>query len=414
MGILEPHARYRTGLARGSLTVPVPFPTLNDIDWRGHRLVVREDFNVPLEGGRVRSEARLRAAVPTLRLLLEGGARVACLSHLGRPHGVWDPALSLSPVADALSELLGEPVRLCANPGAVASGWNGTERVQLLENLRFFPGEDRDEEVWGRVLGTLGDVYVMDAFATAHRAQASTHSALLAAPCACAGPLLVREVEAITRAWENPDPPVLAVVGGAKVSTKFRLLGALVERVSTLLLGGGILNTMLAACGVAVGRSLHEPGEVDSTAALLERARARGVDVPLPVDVVVARALEATAEADVRPLRSVGADEMILDIGPETVAAWSPLCRAAGTVLWNGPLGVFEYPQFADGTRGIAEAVVQARGYTLAGGGDTLAALERFGLLDAVSYASTGGGAFLTFLEGGPMPALDALRARAT
>ncbi len=394
------------------MTVSLPFPTLDDVDWRGRRVVVREDFNVPLAEGRVASDARLRAALPTLRLLLEGGARVACLSHLGRPRGAWDPALSLAPVAAALGELLGEPVRLCANPDSLASGWEGTERVLLLENLRFFPGEGRDEEAWGRVLGTLGDVYVMDAFATAHRAEASTHAAVRAAPRACAGPLLVREVEAIARAWDKPEPPVVAIVGGAKVSTKFALLGALLERISTLLLGGGILNTVLAARGVAVGRSLHEPGEVAATAALLARARERGVDVPLPVDVVVARALDSTAEADVRPLAAVGPEEMILDVGPETVAAWAPACRGAGTVLWNGPLGVFEYPQFADGTRGIARAVAQSRGYTLAGGGDTLAALERFGLLDAISYCSTGGGAFLTFLEGGRMPALEALRAR--
>jgi len=393
--------------------VSVPFPTLDDVDWRGRRVVVREDFNVPLAGGRVASDARLRAALPTIRLLLEGGARVACLSHLGRPRGVLDPAFSLAPVASALGDLLDEPVRLCATPEALASGWEGTERVLMLENLRFFPGEARDEEAWGRVLGTLGDVYVMDAFATAHRAEASTHAAVLAASSACAGPLLVREVEAIARAWNDPAPPVVAIVGGAKVSTKFALLGALLERVSTLLLGGGILNTVLAARGVPVGRSLHEPGEVEATAALLERARARGVEIPLPVDLVVARALEPTAEADVRPLNGVRDDEMILDIGSETVAAWSPACRAAGTVLWNGPLGVFEYPQFADGTRGIARAVAQSRGYTLVGGGDTLAALERFELLDAVSYCSTGGGAFLTFLEGGRMPALEALRARA-
>lgn len=390
----------------------VAFPTLADVDWRGRRVVVREDFNVPLEGGRVASDARLKAALPTLRTLLDGDARVACLSHLGRPRGAPDPALSLAPVAEALETLLGEGVRLCATPEALRASWEGRERVLLLENLRFFPGEKTDDTAWGKTLGTLGDVYVMDAFATAHRAEGSTHAAVLAAPRACAGPLLVREVEAIARAWEKPEPPVVAVVGGAKVSTKFALLGALVERISALLLGGGILNTVLAARGVAVGRSLHEPGEIRATADLLDRARARGVEIPLPVDVVVARALEPTVEADVRPLEGVGPDEMILDIGPATVAAWAPLCRGAGTVIWNGPLGVFEYPQFADGTRGIAQAIAQSRGYTLAGGGDTLAALERFGLLDAVSYCSTGGGAFLTLLEGGPMPALEALRAR--
>ncbi len=399
-------------MARGPLTVAVAFPTLHDVDWRGRRVVVREDFNVPLEGGRVASDARLRAALPTLRLLLEGGAHVACLSHLGRPRGAWDPSLSLAPVAAALDEILGERVRLCATSDALISGWGGPERVLLLENLRFFPGEARDDEDWGRVLGTLGDVYVMDAFATAHRAEASTHSAVLAAPCACAGPLLVAEVEAITRARDAPERPVVAIVGGAKVSTKFSLLGALLERVDALLLGGGILNTVLAARGVGVGRSLHEAGEVDATAALLARARARKVEVPLPIDVVVARAPDPTAEADVRPLGAVGADDMILDIGPETVAAWGPLCREAGTVLWNGPLGVFEHPQFADGTRGLAQAVAQSRGYTLVGGGDTLAALERFGLLGAMSYVSTGGGAFLTLLEGGRMPALEALAAR--
>lgn len=390
----------------------VPFLTLEDVAWRGRRVVVREDFNVPLEGRRVSSDARLRAALPSLQKLLDGGARVACLSHLGRPRNGFESALSLAPVAHSLSELLGEPVRLCSTPDVLAEGWSGPERVLLLENLRFFPGEKANDPQWGRVLGTLGDVYVMDAFATAHRAEGSTYAAVLAAPQACAGPLLVQELEAIARAWKTPEPPVVAIVGGSKISTKFDLLAALVERISVLLLGGGILNTVLAARGIAVGRSLHESDRIDATMRLLDRASQRGVTIPLPVDVVVARALAPNVEADVRALGDVGPEEMILDIGPETVAAWAPHCRSAGTIIWNGPLGVFEYPQFADGTHGIAQAVAQSHGYTLAGGGDTLAALERFGLLHAISYCSTGGGAFLTFLEGGAMPALEALRLR--
>jgi phosphoglycerate kinase len=360
----------------------------------------------------VSSDARIRAALATIRYALDQHARVFVMSHLGRPkEGQDDPSLSLAPVAARLSELLGKPVPLrrdwldgvdCAPGSAV-----------LCENVRFNKGEKQDDEQLARRMARLCEVFVMDAFGTAHRAEASTHGVARFAPIACAGPLLVGELEALERALQQPARPLVAIVGGSKVSTKLMVLESLLEKVDQLIVGGGIANTFLDATGLGVGKSLCETEMLDVARRLLDKARARGADIPLPTDVVVGREFAATAHADVRPVREVRPDEMILDIGPDTADRCGVLLQAAGTIIWNGPVGVFEFEQFGEGTRAIAQAIARGKAFSLAGGGDTLAAIEKYGVEDGISYISTGGGAFLEFVEGKTLPAVAMLEQRA-
>ena len=378
----------------------------------GKRVMIREDLNVPVDGGVVTSDARIRAALPTIRAAVEQGARVILLSHLGRPkEGEFSAENSLAPVATRLGELLGQPVRLQRD-------WlDGVEcapgEVVLCENVRFNKGEKKDDETLARRMAALCDVFVMDAFGTAHRAEASTHGVARFAPIACAGPLLVGELEALERALAHPARPLVAIVAGSNVSTKLTVLESLLAKVDKLIVGGGIANTFLAATGVAVGKSLHEPDMLDTARALLAQAKARGADIPLPTDVVVATEFAPTAIATVKPVAAVGADELILDIGPQTAAVLAQMLQSAGTILWNGPVGVFEFDQFGGGTRVIAEAIARSPAFSLAGGGDTLAAIEKYGVEQGISYISTGGGAFLEFVEGKTLPAVAALEARA-
>jgi phosphoglycerate kinase len=385
---------------------------MTDADLRNKRVLIREDLNVPVQDGVVTSDARIRAALATIRYALDQHARVFVVSHLGRPkEGADDPALTLAPVATRLSELLGKPVPLrkqwldgvdCA-PGTAV----------LCENVRFNKGEKQDDEQLARRMAALCEVFVMDAFGTAHRAEASTHGVARFAAIACAGPLLVGELEALERALSRPARPLLAVVGGSKVSSKLKVLESLLEKVDQLIVGGGIANTFLAAAGIAVGKSLHEAEMLDVARRLMDKARARAAEIPLPTDVVVGREFAATAHADVRPVGEVRPDEMILDIGPDSAERYSALLEAAGTIIWNGPVGVFEFEQFAEGTRAIAGAIARSKAFSIAGGGDTLAAIEKYGVEDGVSYISTGGGAFLEFVEGQTLPAVEVLECRA-
>ena len=383
-----------------------------DLALANKRVLIREDLNVPVADGRVTSDARLRAAAPTIRAAADAGARVIVMSHLGRPkEGERDPALSLAPVARALAGLLGMPVRLHDDELDSASAAPG--EVVLLENVRFLKGEKKDDPALAARMAALCDVFVMDAFGTSHRAEASTHGVALAAPVACAGPLLAAELDALARALGNPRRPLVAVVGGSKVSTKLEVLESLIAKVDQLVVGGGIANTFLAAEGASVGKSLHEPDMIEVARRLLAQARARGVGIPIPTDVVVAREFAPTAKAETKPASAVAADEMILDIGPDSARAVAAVVAAAGTVIWNGPLGVFEFDQFGGGTRTLAEAIAKSPAFSIAGGGDTLAAIEKYGIGDDVSYISTGGGAFLEFVEGKTLPAVAALEQRA-
>jgi phosphoglycerate kinase len=385
---------------------------MTDTDLRNKRVLIREDLNVPVQDGVVTSDARIRAALATIRYALDQHAKVFIVSHLGRPQeGREDPALSLAPVAARLSELLGKPVPLrkdwidgidCPAGSAV-----------LCENVRFLRGEKKDDEQLARRMAALCEVFVMDAFGTAHRAEASTHGVARHAPVACAGPLLVGELEALERALKQPARPLVAIVGGSKVSTKLLVLEALLEKVDHLMVGGGIANTFLAATGVDVGKSLYEGEMLDVARRLLDQARSRGVQLPMPTDVVVGREFAATAHADVRPVSEVRRDEMILDIGPDTADRWSEALQDAGTIIWNGPVGVFEFAQFGEGTRAIAASVARSKAFSVAGGGDTLAAIEKYGVEDGISYISTGGGAFLEFVEGKTLPAVAILEQRA-
>ena len=385
---------------------------MSDLALAGKRVLIREDLNVPVKDGVVSSDARIRAALPTLRSAMQQGAHVIVLSHLGRPQeGKFESEFSLAPVAAKLTELLGKQVPL-------RKDWlNGVDcaagSVVLCENVRFNKGEKKDNEALARQMAALCDVFVMDAFGTAHRAEASTHGVAKFAPQACAGPLLVAELEALERALAKPARPLIAIVAGSKVSTKLQVLEALLDKVDKLIVGGGIANTFLAATGVNVGKSLCEKDMLDMARNLLERARARGAEIPLPVDVVVAREFAATAHADVRPVGQVADDELILDIGPDTAEQFSAILQSAGTVIWNGPVGVFEFDQFGEGTKAIANAIASSKSFSLAGGGDTLAAIEKYGVEDSISYISTGGGAFLEFVEGKVLPAVAVLEQRA-
>ena len=389
----------------------MPVRRMLDLNLTGQRVLIREDLNVPVEGGVITSDARIRASLPTIRAARDAGARVMLLSHLGRPkEGEFSAENSLAPVAARLGELLGAPVRL------VRDWLDGIEcaagEVVLCENVRFNKGERKDDEGLSRRMAALCDIFVMDAFGTAHRAEASTHGVARFAPIACAGPLLVGELDALERALANPARPLVAIVAGSKVSTKLTVLESLLSKVDQLIVGGGIANTFLAATGVAVGKSLHEPDMLDTARALLAQAKAKGTSIPLPTDVVVAKEFSPTAVATTRAVEAVAADELILDIGPSTARSLATLLQSAGTILWNGPVGVFEFDSFAGGTRVIAEAIAASSAFSLAGGGDTLAAIEKFGVESGISYISTGGGAFLEFVEGKTLPAVAALEAR--
>ena len=377
----------------------------------GKRVLIREDLNVPVKDGKVTSTARLDAALPTLRAAIEAGARVMVMSHLGRPkEGKPDPAASLAPVAAKLGELMGRKVPLAADwlDGVdVAPG-----ELVLCENVRFLVGEEADDEGLAVRMAALCDIFVMDAFGTAHRAQASTNGVARHAPIACAGPLLVAELEALGSALENPRRPLTAIIGGSKVSTKIEVLQSLSTKVDELILGGGIANTILAASGVRVGKSLHEKDMLEFAAKLL-RGEFGKAKIPLPTDVVVAPSLDAGVRGRIKKVGAVASDEMILDIGPETAALYADRLKSAGTIVWNGPLGVFENPEFAAGTRRVADAIAESRAFSIAGGGDTLAAIEQFDVGDRISYISTGGGAFLEFLEGKKLPAVATLEQRA-
>jgi len=380
---------------------------MSDLDLAGQRVLIREDLNVPVSDGAVTSDARIRAALPTIRAALDAGARVLLMSHLGRPtEGEFDESLSLAPVAAHLGGLLGQDVTLLRewrDGVEVAPG-----QVALLENVRFNPGEKKDDGGLARAYASLCDIFVMDAFGTAHRAQASTHGVARFAPTACAGPLLVAELEALERALAAPARPMTAIVGGAKVSTKLDVLDALADKVDQLIVGGGIANTFLAAAGYRVGRSLCEHDLIGEA----ERIAAK-TSIPLPTDVVVAREFSADATPRTCPVADVADDEMILDVGPESAAVMADTLRDAGTILWNGPVGVFEFDAFASGTETLARAIAASSAFSLAGGGDTLAAIDRFGIADDVSYISTGGGAFLEFVEGKTLPAVAMLTERA-
>ena len=390
---------------------------MSDLDLAGKRVLIRQDLNVPIEHvdgqpGTITSEQRILASLPTLRLALEKGAAVMVTSHLGRPkEGSWSQADSLAPVAARLSQLLGIEVPLLRD-------WvDGVEvkpaQLVLLENCRMNVGEGKDDDALAKKYAALCDVFVMDAFGTAHRAQASTHGVIRFAPVAAGGPLLMAELDALDKALAAPARPLLAIVAGSKVSTKLELLTSLVGKVDQLIVGGGIANTFLAAVGHPVGKSLYEADLVDTARQIMADAQARGAAIPLPEDVVVATAFAADAAATIRPVAEVAADELILDIGPRTAARYAQLIGAAGTVVWNGPVGVFEFDAFAGGTEAVARAIAGSSAFSIAGGGDTLAAVDKYGIADQVSYISTGGGAFLEFLEGKTLPAVAALQARA-
>ena len=385
---------------------------MTSLDLSGKRVLIREDLNVPIKDGAVTSDARIRAALPTIQAALNANGRVMLMSHLGRPEeGKYAEEFSLAPVAKRLTQLLGVPVTLkrdWLNGVDVAPG-----EVVLLENVRFNKGEKKNADDLAKKMAALCDVYVMDAFGTAHRAEASTHGVAKYAPIACAGPLLVSELTALEMALEKPARPLLAIVGGSKVSTKLTVLESLLGKVDQLIVGGGIANTFLAALGFKVGKSLHEPEMLDICKRLMEQSQRRGIVIPMPTDVVVATEFSAKAEADVKPVAGVADNEMILDIGPDSAERMSTLIAAAGTVLWNGPVGVFEFDQFGEGTRILANAIARSKAFSLAGGGDTLAAIEKYGIEDSISYISTGGGAFLEFVEGKKLPAVDILEQRA-
>jgi phosphoglycerate kinase len=380
-----------------------------NLDIRGKRVLIREDLNVPVDNGKVTSDARIRAALPTLEYAVKQGAKVMVMSHLGRPQeGLsidQQPELSLEPVASRISELSGLTVRL--ETSYLEGVSFGDEDILLFENIRINVGEKSNDESLSKKLALLADIFVMDAFGTAHRAQASTEGVARFAPVACAGPLLSAELSALGKALADPVRPMTAIVGGSKVSTKLEVLNSLVEKVDSLVVGGGIANTFLAATGINVGKSLCEVGLSGTAKQLLDR-----VHIPLPTDVVVAKALSADATAVTKSVHEVKADEMILDIGPDSMAAICEMMGQAGTILWNGPVGVFELSQFAEGTKALALSIVESQAFSLAGGGDTLAAIEQFGLSDKISYISTGGGAFLEFVEGKTLPAVAALEAR--
>ena len=382
-----------------------------DLDLSGKRVLIRQDLNVPVKNGQVTSDIRIQASIPTIQKALAAGAAVMVLSHLGRPvEGEYDNASSLKPVADRLSTLLGKPVRL-------EKDWlNGIDikpgEVVLCENVRFNVGEEKNSDELGKKMAALCDIFVMDAFGTAHRAQASTHSVAKYAPDACAGPLLASELDALGKALKTPVKPLVAIVGGSKVSTKLTVLKSLSEKVDQLIVGGGIANTFIAAAGFPVGKSLYEADLIEEAQRLIAAAKKAGSDIPIPVDVVCAKEFSDTAIATIKKVQDVEDDDLILDIGPVTAKQYAEIIKSAGTIVWNGPVGVFEIEQFSHGTQSMAKAIAESSAFSIAGGGDTLAAIDKYGINDQVSYTSTGGGAFLEFLEGKELPAVAVLKSR--
>ena len=388
------------------------FKRLTELDLAGKRVLIREDLNVPVKNGEVTSDTRIRASLATIRHCLDAGAKVIVMSHLGRPtEGEYAEEFSMKPVADRLSKLLGYPVKL------VKDWLDGVEvaagEVVLCENVRFNKGEKKDNEDLSTKMAALCDIYVMDAFGTSHRAEASTHGVGQQAPMACAGLLLAAELDALGKALKSPDRPLLAIVGGSKVSGKLEVLESLSNLCDQLIVGGGIANTFIAAAGFPVGKSLYEADLIPEAKRLMEKAKARGGEIPVPTDVVTAKEFSESATATIKPVSEVDADDLILDIGPETAARYAEIIKAAGTIVWNGPVGVFEIEQFSHGTQTVAKAVAESKGFSIAGGGDTLAAIEKYGIEEKVSYTSTGGGAFLEFLEGKKLPAVAMLESRA-
>jgi phosphoglycerate kinase len=379
-----------------------------DLDLTNKRVLIREDLNVPVKNGKVTSDARIQASLPTIEFALNAGAAVMLMSHIGRPtEGEYNPEYSLQPVADHLAALLNKPVRL-------EKDWlEGIEinagEIVLCENVRFNVGEGKNNDELGKKMAALCDIFVMDAFGTAHRAQASTHAIAKFVPISCAGPLLASELDALGRALETPEKPVIAIVGGSKVSTKLTVLESLSKKVDQLIVGGGIANTFIAAMGFSVGKSLVELDLIDEAKRLIAQAKAAGSDIPIPTDVVCAKEFSETAQATIKNVADIADDDMILDIGPETAANYANILKSAKTIVWNGPVGVFEIEQFAHGTQTLAYAIAGSDAFSIAGGGDTLAAIDKYGINDQISYTSTGGGAFLEFLEGKELPAVTIL-----
>lgn len=389
----------------------MPIQKMADLDLKGKRILIRQDLNVPVKEGQITSDIRIRASIPAIELALNSGAAVMLMSHLGRPtEGEFDPASSLQPVAVRLSELLDKPVRL-------EKEWiSGIEiqpgEVVLCENVRVNIGEKANSPELGKKMAALCDIFVMDAFGTAHRAQASTHSVIEHANTACAGPLLSSELEALGKSLNNPVSPVVAIVGGSKVSTKLTVLKTLANKVDQLIVGGGIANTFIAAAGYSVGKSLYEADLIDDAKALIAAAKANNSDIPVPVDVVCAKEFSESATATIKKVSDIAVDDMVLDIGPETAKQYASILKSAKTIVWNGPVGVFEIDQFAEGTKTLAFAIAESDAFSIAGGGDTLAAIDKYAIKDKISYTSTGGGAFLEFLEGKELPAIAALEAK--
>ncbi len=385
---------------------------LTDQALAGKRVLIRQDLNVPVKDGVVTSDARILASLPTIELALKAGAKVMVMSHLGRPtEGEYDEAFSMAPVVAYLKAKLDAPVRLekdYLNGVEVADG-----ELVIFENVRFNKGEKKDDEALSKAYAALCDIFVMDAFGTAHRAQASTHGVAKFAPIACAGPLLAAELEALGKALDNPARPMVAIVGGSKVSTKLTVLESLSSKVDQLVVGGGIANTFIAAAGHPVGKSLYEADLIEQAKTLTAQAQSRGGDIPVPTDVVCGKRFAEDAEATLKPVAEVAEDDMIFDIGPDSAEALAAILKQAGTIVWNGPVGVFEFDQFGEGTKRIAQAIAESDAFSIAGGGDTLAAVDKYGIADKISYISTGGGAFLEFLEGKTLPAVAMLEQRA-
>ena len=391
----------------------MPVLKMTDLDLAGKRVLIREDLNVPIKDGRVTSDKRILASLPTIEHAMKAGAKVMVMSHLGRPtEGEFDEQFSMIPVGEHLAALLGREVEM------VKDWINGVGQMRdgdviLCENVRFNKGEMANDDELSKKMAALCDIFVMDAFGTAHRAQASTHGVAKYAPVACAGPLLAAELEALGKALDKPARPLAAIVGGSKVSTKLTVLDSLSKVVDQLIPGGGIANTFIAAAGYNVGKSLYEQALIPEAKRLMEAAKAKGSEVPVPTDVVVGKEFSESAQATVKSVEDVADDDMIFDIGPETAARYAEMMKSAGTIVWNGPVGVFEFQQFGEGTRVVGQAIAESTAFSIAGGGDTLAAVDKYGIADKISYISTGGGAFLEFLEGKKLPAVAVLEERA-